>query len=216
MGNGRQRVIVIRDSLGKFAKGGLSPKRGLTYEEIYGKERAREVRKSLSGAKVGHSPSIEHRKSLSEATLRWFENNEHPMKGRQWPEETKQKISKSLKGKICTLEELKKRSATRQGIPLEDWQGFVSFEPYCPRFNLRLKEAIRNRDNRVCVKCGKSEILNGERLSVHHIDGEKMQGCNGVSWYLCSLCRSCNSLYDTPEKEFLIVSNMEVRRDGNT
>lgn len=69
-----------------------------------------------------------------------------------------------------------------------------------------MKEKIRNRDNRVCVLCGKSEIENGERFSVHHIDGDKMQGCNGKKWYLASLCKLCNSKKDTIEKEFLIVS----------
>jgi len=44
-------------------------------------------------------------------------------------------------------------------------------------------------------------------LSVHHIDADKMQGCNGKKWYLCVLCRSCNSRPDTVEKEFLIVTN---------
>ena len=90
------------------------------------------------------------------------------------------------------------------------WIDGRSFEPYCPKFNFELKEKIRNRDNRVCQMpdCGKSEIENGERLTVHHIDGDKAQGCDGKLWYLVALCRSCNSKPDTPEKEFLIVVNM--------
>lgn len=89
------------------------------------------------------------------------------------------------------------------------WRGGSSFAPYCYLFNEELREKIRNRDNRVCQLCGKSELLNGgKRLAVHHIDGNKMQGCNS-SWYLCALCNSCNSKADTVEKEFLIVSNMK-------
>lgn len=88
-----------------------------------------------------------------------------------------------------------------------NWQGGKSFEPYCHLFNEEKKEEIRNRDNRVCQLCGKSEILNGQRMSVHHVDGDKMQGC-GKGWYLITLCRSCNSKPDTVEKEFLIVSNL--------
>ena len=83
-----------------------------------------------------------------------------------------------------------------------------SSEPYCSRFNFQLKEQIRNRDNRTGVLCGKAEIQNGERLSVHHIDASKTQGCNGEKWYLCALCRSCNTKPDTLQKEFLIVSNL--------
>jgi len=87
-----------------------------------------------------------------------------------------------------------------------NWQNGASFKPYCHLFNDRLKESIRNRDNRVCVLCGKGEIQNGQRLSVHHIDSDKAQGCQGKKWYLCALCRSCNSRPDTVEKEFLIVT----------
>lgn len=88
-----------------------------------------------------------------------------------------------------------------------NWQGGKSYEPYCHLFNVERKENIRNRDGRVCQLCGKSGIENGERLSVHHIDGDKMQGCEGKGFYLCALCRSCNSKKDDDVKEFLIVAN---------
>lgn len=91
------------------------------------------------------------------------------------------------------------------------WNGGKSFEPYCHKFNYDLKEKIRNQNNRNCVLCGKWEILNGKKLSIHHIDGNKMQGCNTKKWHLTSLCNSCNSLKDTVEKEFLIITNMEVK-----
>ena len=103
-----------------------------------------------------------------------------------------------------------KRPEVRAKISGENsynWRGGASFEPYCPAFNDQLKESIRNRDDRTCVFCGKGEIQNGERLSVHHIDGDKMQGCDGTKWHLCALCRSCNSRPDTIEKEFLIITN---------
>lgn len=109
-------------------------------------------------------------------------------------EETKIKIRAALTGKY-TLEKS------------PNWKGGISFEPYCPAFNNQLKELIRNRDNRTCVLCGTGEIQNGRRLSIHHIDGNKMQGCDGKKWYLCALCGSCNSRPDTIQKEFLIVTN---------
>ena len=95
-------------------------------------------------------------------------------------------------------------------MSLDEWEEYVSFEPYCRLFNEKKKEEIRNRDNRVCRLCNKNEILNCRRLSVHHIDGDKMQGCNDKKWYLASLCLSCNTKKDTIEKEFLIVSNMRL------
>jgi len=153
------------------------------------------------------------------------------LRGRACSEETKRKISVKNSGenngqwkgipfmKICETCGIEFRrnngninqrfcsiKCARQGEYNSAWKDGASFEPYCPKFNFEMKEKIRNRDNRVCVLCGKSEIENGQRLSVHHIDGDKMQGCNGKKWYLSSLCKSCNSKRDTIEKEFLIVS----------
>jgi hypothetical protein len=80
---------------------------------------------------------------------------------------------------------------SRVGENSPHWRGGISYEPYCSKFNRALKEKIRNRDNRICFLCGKSEIENRERLSIHHVDNNKMQGCN-KKWYLISLCRSCH------------------------
>ncbi len=74
-----------------------------------------------------------------------------------------------------------------------NWRGGISFEPYCPQFNNPLREQYRNAYGRVCAYCDKPEILNGHRLSVHHVDGNKNQGCDGHDWFLVPLCRSCNS-----------------------
>jgi len=90
------------------------------------------------------------------------------------------------------------------GINAPNWKGGISYEPYCPKFNEDYKEKIRNRDNRTCALCGKSEIENGRKLSVHHVDGEKMQGCDGIKWHLISLCKHCHkNSYDVKE-EFLL------------
>ena len=64
-----------------------------------------------------------------------------------------------------------------------------------------------------CVLCGKSEILNGLRLSVHHIDGDKMQGCDGKEWFLCGLCASCSTkeVHNRVLYEFLIVAKNQWR-----
>ncbi len=54
-----------------------------------------------------------------------------------------------------------------------NWQGGKSSEAYGLEFNDDLKEVIRNRDRRKCYLCEKTELENGEKLSVHHIDYEK-------------------------------------------
>ena len=71
-----------------------------------------------------------------------------------------------------------------------NWQGGISFEPYCNKFNKELKEEIRENFDRKCLICSKKE--NGKKLSVHHIDYNKMQGC-GHKWSLIPLCESCHA-----------------------
>lgn len=69
------------------------------------------------------------------------------------------------------------------------WKGGISFGEYCPKFNDRLKEEIREAFGRKCFLCGAPE--NGYKLHVHHCDYNKGQGC-GQRWNLIPLCRSCH------------------------
>lgn len=66
------------------------------------------------------------------------------------------------------------------------WKGGISYLPYCDNFNNKLKEAIRNRDNRTCQLCITNE--HGRKLSVHHIHYDK-KNCYPD---LITLCCSCN------------------------
>lgn len=77
------------------------------------------------------------------------------------------------------------------------WKGGVSFEPYCPKFNMRRKKAVRDFFNNTCLACGKlaSENIAGPRiiaLCVHHADHDKEQGCNGKPFNLVPLCHDCH------------------------
>lgn len=169
---------------------------------------------------TGREHSEETKRKMSESRVRYYEDNEHNWLGRKHSEKTKRRMSETasllerseehkqnLAKAQASLEVRKRKSATIRGISLDEWDGFSSYEPYCDKFNDKLKERVRNRDHRVCRLCGKSEILEGKRLSVHHIDGDKMQGCNEKNWYLVALCSRCHGVKDTPEKEFLIVTN---------
>ncbi|MBR9682293.1 MAG: hypothetical protein GOV02_01335 [Candidatus Aenigmarchaeota archaeon] len=138
-----------------------------------------------------------------------FMRKNNPWRERKHTEDSRKKMSEAKKGRKVgppDLEQRKRISAGRQGIPLEEWDSFISFEPYCEKFNEDKKEEIRNRDGRVCRLCGKTEIENKQRLTVHHINGDKTQGCES-RWYLAAICRSCNGKKDTIKKEFLIVTN---------
>ena len=68
------------------------------------------------------------------------------------------------------------------------WMGGISFEPYGYEFNIRLRKAIRKRDNQTCQMCG-----SGGRC-VHHIDYDKQ---HNDPLNLITLCRSCHGRTNT-------------------
>ena len=95
---------------------------------------------------------------------------------------------KHINGKrFCSLECSGK---WHNGKNSPSWQGGISFEPYCPKFNESLKETIRNNYYRKCALCGKLETT--KKHSVHHIDYDKSQGCNGQDILMVPLCTSCH------------------------
>lgn len=69
-----------------------------------------------------------------------------------------------------------------------NWQG--GKKPYCSKFNEKLKEKIRNNYYRKCAMCGGVEVY--KKHSVHHIDYDKAQGCNGQDTLMVPLCPSCH------------------------
>jgi len=124
--------------------------------------------------------------------------------GAHHSEETKQKISEAKRGTFLSEETKQKMSATRvgkrssektkrkiRGEKNPNWQGGISFEPYCVKFNESKKEEIRVSYNRRCYLCDASE--NGRKHCVHHTDYNKMQGCETQDWNLLPLCVSCHA-----------------------
>lgn len=74
------------------------------------------------------------------------------------------------------------------------WQGGISFEPYCQKFNNEFKEYIRNKFGRVCFLCPITEEENGQKLSVHHVNYNKNCGCDDdKTCQFVPLCRGCNT-----------------------
>lgn len=71
-----------------------------------------------------------------------------------------------------------------------NWQGGKSFEIYPREWTLKLRKLIRERDNNICMRCGKGRELFKHALSVHHIDANKD---NLNSNNLISLCDHINS-----------------------
>lgn len=157
-----------------------------------------------------NSPNKEHRQKLHDLRI-----------GKQLSEDTKNKISRALKGKpkrkslskknlsqehkekirmklldrTLPLETKKKMSASHQGISLKQWTKFTSFEPYTSDFNERFKEAIRARDGYCCKLCNIFKIdhikLYNKNLPIHHIDYDKTLT---IKQNCITLCSRCNSL----------------------
>lgn len=108
-------------------------------------------------------------------------------------EETRRKMSIGKKGISLTEETREKLSASHQGIPYEEWTGFAERGEYCEKFDEACRERIREKYNRMCFWCSKHESEETRKLSVHHIDMDKTQGCDGTIWKLVPLCRRCHA-----------------------
>ena len=121
-------------------------------------------------------------------------------------EVTRKKQSETHKGKLNPmygvkspnkdkkLSELHKQhvSAGHQGIPYDEWEDYAKEKRYCPKFDNNCREANREKYGRNCFICNKTEKANGQKLSVHHVDMNKAQGCNS-NWKLVPLYKSCHS-----------------------
>ena len=95
-------------------------------------------------------------------------------------------------------------SCRQQGIPIEDFDGFATESPYCEKFNESCRERNRSKYDHECFICGKPESENltksGKirKLSVHHVDMNKQQGCNDTAWQLVPLCLEHHGTAHTP------------------
>jgi len=152
-----------------------------------------ETRAKMSAARTGSKNPFYGRKLTDEQKQHLREINageNHPNYGKHLSEETKNKIREShIKDKnynygIPHTEEHKKKislSISKDKNP--NWQGGISFYPYCPKFDEPMKENVRAFFGGRCVICGKTKEENSnsryktEKLSVHHVFTEKMAGC---------------------------------------
>jgi hypothetical protein len=70
-----------------------------------------------------------------------------------------------------------------------NWLGGRSFQIYTEAWNHKLCEAIRDRDGRRCLLCNMTELENGRKLDVHHVDYVK---AHSTPDNLASLCHDCH------------------------
>jgi hypothetical protein len=86
---------------------------------------------------------------------------------------------------------------SRMGPNNPQWKGGISYEPYCIKFTKYLKEEIRDKFGHRCFLCHMTEEMNGCKLSIHHCDYLKSQGCQGQRWSLLPLCKQCHAKTNT-------------------
>ena len=183
---GKKRTFESRQKQSESTRGEKS--------HSYGKPRSTETKRKLSEANTGtNHPNFG--KKLSKETRRRIAESE---KGKPVSGETKQKLSIALKGVPQSEETRRRRSATQQGISYDEWESFATDSPYCPKFNEACKESNREKYGSRCFITGASEEHNitstGKhcKLSVHHVDMNKAQGCNGHAWKLVPLGMGCH------------------------
>ena len=146
-----------------------------------GKVPTEDTKRKMAEARIGRTLSETHKRRISEAG-----------KGRVPTDATRQKLSEWQKGKTFSDQHRQHLSAAQQHIIYDEWEAYACEKKYCPKFNEACRESNREKYGRKCFMCGKSEKANGQRLSVHHVDMQKSQGCES-NWKLVPLCRHCHA-----------------------
>jgi hypothetical protein len=148
----------------------------------HSEETKRKISEAVKGEKhplYGTHPSEETLKKLRESHL-----------GVSLPEEQRKKIGESLKGRPVSIETRKKISEAQSGEKSHNWKGGISFEPYCEKFNDAFKERVRAFFGFQCIECGTPQ--NGEKLGVHHVQGNKKTCCDNSVPLFVPLCKPCH------------------------
>ena len=175
-----------------------------------------ETLKKMSESQLGRHHTGEAKRKISDAhrgrkhTEETKNKNSEGHKGKVASIETRKKMSDAAKAKPPVSEETLKRmsdaqigkkhsddtrinmSCAQQGVSRDEWCGFISETPYCDKFDEECRESNRNKYYRCCFLCGVDEEENRQKLSVHHVDLNKDQGCNDHKWKLIPLCRKCH------------------------
>ena len=167
-----------------------------------GVSKSEEMKHKLSIARTGTNHTEETKDKISETKA----NSDYSSgRGKEKSPSHCHNISKATRGennpnfgKIFSEDTRQRMSATLQGISYDDWEEFAKESPYCPKFNERCRESNRDKYGRRCFLSGTTEDDNGQKLSVHHVDMNKNQGCDGHAWKLVPLTVKFHSISHTP------------------
>ena len=118
-------------------------------------------------------------------TPEWKAKTSDTHTGRKRSLQTKMKISVALK------------KAYSDPTKSPNWQGGISFEPYCPKFNIDLKRRIREFFGNRCILCGnlaeEAKTKKRMQLSCHHVEYNKSACCDGKPVRFAALCHPCHA-----------------------
>lgn len=178
-----------------------SPRLSGANHPMYGIQHSKKTCAQMSASRVGKHHSEETKLKIS----KFMSGPNNPLLGKHPTEETIRKISESTSGEkhpnygTHRTDETKKRiSATLLKQTYDEWESYAVNSPYCPKFNNACKESNRDKYNRLCFICGLPENDNitstgkHKKLSVHHVDMNKQQGCEGHEWKLIPVCVCCH------------------------
>ena len=172
----------------KKFKDGVNPRKGKTIEEIFDKEKAKNIRNAVILACRTNPKLIALRFGVGENNIMYGKTGElNPFFGKNHSEENKQKWRNQFSLQF-----------TGDGNP--NWRNGISFEPYGLEFNEELREEIRKRDNYKCKKCGIDQNELKYKLLVHHVNYNKK---NNNKENLESRCRPCHRHPKTKKKEVM-------------
>jgi len=176
----------------KMSKSHKGPKGSGKNNGFYGKHHNKAVCKLLSKAQTELWKDINYKKKQTEAMSKSQTGKSNSFYGKRHTKKAKDKIRKANSGKNAP-----------------NWQGGISFKPYCEKFNNELKQAIRRRDHYTCQRCGKRQKKRGRRLSVHHVHFDK-ENCYPD---LIALCLRCNFIvnYRRNGSEKRFMKNLKER-----
>lgn len=149
-----------------------------------GKRLTEEHKRKIGNSNIGKKRSEEVKRKIS-----------IKLKGRKNPEHSRRMKTKMIGNKYAlgmkhTSETKKKLSLASRLENNPRWLGGKSFEPYNIKWNEKLKEKIRKRDDNICQLCGYHQREFTRKLSVHHIDYNKL---NCLEENLISLCLTCHA-----------------------
>ncbi len=185
---------------------------GKTYEQIYGEDRAREIKRKLSIVNSGKNNNMYGKTHSVKARMNISKKNKgrvSPNKGKPCSDSAKKYLSDKFKGKHHSpdtefkkghktwiegkthSEKTRKMLSERQmGEDNHNWKGGKSSELYGKDFNKKFKNIIRKRDNQICMLCNVHREKIKRALSVHHIDYNKLLSIKENCLCLCDSCHS--------------------------